>query len=371
MRKVDRGATAGPASLLTPGRPGPAELARAITHYGPPAKAGAFTFRAYKGDDVRHTLEALFHGKCAYCESRYDVSGPVDIEHFRPKGGVDGVKGHPGYWWLAADWKNLLPSCLDCNRRRYQPTPEGFASLSGVLDAARKTGFTSLKTGKETCFPIAGTGVRISARPDPTVADTALAAEQALLLDPCRDDPAEHLRFHIDRTAPLGLVYPAGSAAVVLPVLPAPTNAVDGIEKAAREAGVSVRGAVSIQTYGLNRLALVQERTRLLRKLEFLGTIVLELSAVADSLADIRVAGSDVEIRDYAIDRARATVHRALAEIRALARPEAPFSAMVQSWIAIFKADAAAPAVAPAAPPRWRARAINLDPGDDDAAAAS
>lgn len=363
MRAVKRDLLPGPASLLTPGRPGPSELARAIEHYSG-AQAKTFSFGAYKGDDVRHGLEALFHGKCAYCESRYDVSGPVDIEHYRPKGGIDGVPGHPGYWWLAAEWTNLLPSCLDCNRRRYQQTPEEFASLSGALDAKRKAGLTLLKTGKETCFPLAGMGVRMATRPDPLVADAALAAEQALLLDPCRDDPSRHLRFHIDREAPLGIVYPAGNGSVMLPVLPAPTNDVQRIENDARQAQVSVRGAVSIQVYGLNRLALVQERTRLLRKLEFLGSVVLEMSAVADNLTEMKVAKAAEPIRDYAVERARAIVNRAIAEIRGLAKPDAPFSAMVRSWIDVFKTDAATPTKSPSAPLGWAAAPLSTgDPG--------
>ena len=28
--------------------------------------------------------------------------------------------GASGYWWLAAAWKNLLPSCPPCNQRRRQ-----------------------------------------------------------------------------------------------------------------------------------------------------------------------------------------------------------------------------------------------------------
>jgi hypothetical protein len=340
MRRVDRKSTTAPASLLGAGRAGPKELERARKHFGPPKGEGSFTFRAYKGDDVRHALEALFHGKCAYCESRYEVSGPVDIEHFRPKGGVEGAE-HPGYWWLAAEWTNLLPSCLDCNRRRYQPTPIAFASLVGGLDQARKNGFANIQTGKETAFPIAAAGTRIGVEPAPDAADAAIVAEQALLLDPCRDDPATHLLYYIDRTAPLGIVYPAGSTAVVLPALPDTREPVSKVEQAARDAGTSVRGAVSIQTYGLNRLALVQERTRLLRRLEFLGSVVVDMSAIADALAKLEVDEEGATIRDFAIKRARATSRRALAEIRAARAADAPFSQMAKAWIAVFKEDLA------------------------------
>ncbi|MEF9674035.1 hypothetical protein QNM99_25505 [Pseudomonas sp. PCH446] len=47
----------------------------------------------------------------------------MDVEHYRPKGAVSEDASHPGYWWVAMDWDNLLPSCIDCNRKRKQVTP--------------------------------------------------------------------------------------------------------------------------------------------------------------------------------------------------------------------------------------------------------
>lgn len=76
----------------------------------------------------------LFHNKCAYCETPVDLDRfGGDSEHFRPKGNVtiqgennkkvaaectfpDGRKmPHPGYFWLAYDWRNLMPACTFCN----------------------------------------------------------------------------------------------------------------------------------------------------------------------------------------------------------------------------------------------------------------
>jgi hypothetical protein len=78
-----------------------------------------------------------FDDKCAFCESRLLHNQPGDVEHFRPKktptdkennrvcrlnkkgkpikknGEVD---LHKGYYWLAYEWSNLLPSCTICNR---------------------------------------------------------------------------------------------------------------------------------------------------------------------------------------------------------------------------------------------------------------
>lgn len=62
-------------------------------------------------------LKHVFHNKCAYCET--PVIGFLgDAEHFRPKGRVRDTKviDHPGYFWLAYHWKNLLPACEICNR---------------------------------------------------------------------------------------------------------------------------------------------------------------------------------------------------------------------------------------------------------------
>ncbi|MGN2616350.1 hypothetical protein [Aliivibrio fischeri] len=80
----------------------------------------ALTFQYYKNlkDDVIN----LTKGRCAYCGFYTDVA----IEHYRPKDGIavninkitEVTK--PGYFWLASDWYNLLPSCNNCNciRRR-------------------------------------------------------------------------------------------------------------------------------------------------------------------------------------------------------------------------------------------------------------
>jgi uncharacterized protein (TIGR02646 family) len=81
----------------------------------------------YKDGAVKAALDAMFHGKCAYCEFMYIGGMPVDIEHFRPKGAVivGGKMRKPGYYWLAAKWENLLPSCIDCNRKRDQELQDG------------------------------------------------------------------------------------------------------------------------------------------------------------------------------------------------------------------------------------------------------
>lgn len=79
---------------------------------------------------MRQVIFDSFNGKCAYCEAKFILTETGDVEHYRPKGSVTDendrkvmikvqgkpVRAHPGYYWLAYDWHNLLPSCSLCNR---------------------------------------------------------------------------------------------------------------------------------------------------------------------------------------------------------------------------------------------------------------
>ena len=66
---------------------------------------------------VKEFLHISQYGKCCYCERKRDKKRETDVEHFRPKAEVkEAGKGHPGYWWLAYIWENLLISCKKCNQ---------------------------------------------------------------------------------------------------------------------------------------------------------------------------------------------------------------------------------------------------------------
>ncbi len=134
MRYFDRSSVPAPSSLTDAAGAGKAELISAREFYTKsPEKT--YSFSAYKGTDVAETLRKLFNDKCAYCESTFRAVSPADIEHYRPKGRVKDEENHQGYWWLAADWENLLPCCIDCNRERHQDhvvqgtSPEDIAIL--------------------------------------------------------------------------------------------------------------------------------------------------------------------------------------------------------------------------------------------------
>jgi hypothetical protein len=90
----------------------------------------------YKRKEIKQiyfaSKDAPFYGRCAYCETPIADTQSIDIEHFRPKAGIKDENGnvvnlkdsqgfetnipHHGYYWLAYDWRNLLPSCEKCNR---------------------------------------------------------------------------------------------------------------------------------------------------------------------------------------------------------------------------------------------------------------
>lgn len=136
----------------------------------------------YKGQKIQVYMnsEGPFGGKCAYCEQKIYANQFGDIEHFRPHAEVKDeankplmvkiggrLKKHPGYYWLAYAWDNLLPSCTICNRSSIH--------LSG-----------GRLIGKRSLFPVKGfRAVRLGEE----------TREQPLLVHPARENPAEHLKI--------------------------------------------------------------------------------------------------------------------------------------------------------------------------------
>src|SRR5882724_7087850 len=96
------------------------ELSSLTAQEGPPYVIDEALYK-----QCRDLLFAAFSNKCAYCEGRLFEQSAALVEHFRPKGGVRDLKNrvveikpkqpHNGYWWLAYEPSNLLPTCSMCN----------------------------------------------------------------------------------------------------------------------------------------------------------------------------------------------------------------------------------------------------------------
>lgn len=238
------------------------------------------TFTAYKDKTIALALNSLFHGKCAYCESRFVGIHPVDIEHWRPKGDVYMNETTPrnyGYYWLAATWENLLPSCIDCNRVR---THKDFVTNQETT------------LGKGNYFPLTDENKRTKKHDDED-------EESPLLLNPCKDEPSQYLEFH-----DTGCVAPKA-----------------GLDDLQRK-----KALASIRFYALNRTELVQDRqSRILLIKQKMNTI--------EKLCEI------LEQRNPATDIAFVLDELLVSELESLydfQRPEQPFSSMAKQLIEPF-----------------------------------
>jgi len=105
----------------------------------------------YRHPEIKNTLIAMFHGKCAYCESRITHIAYGDIEHFRPKAKAKFPE-------CTFEWTNLLLSCSVCNGAEH----------------------------KGDRFPEKNEG--------------------GPLVNPCDDDPCRHFRFVFDPVTKLATV---------------------------------------------------------------------------------------------------------------------------------------------------------------------
>ena len=76
----------------------------------------------WQNKKVKNYLYNSQHGKCCYCERKRDLE-ETEVDHFRPKAEVKESKGHPGYWWLAYEWDNLLITCKTCNLKKSSKFP--------------------------------------------------------------------------------------------------------------------------------------------------------------------------------------------------------------------------------------------------------
>lgn len=152
--------------------------AQAALRNPPPNRDRSWVIKKYSylWSDVKEYYRDLSDGKCWYCETKTD---PGEIDHYRPKNAVHENKAHPGYWWLAFEWKNWRYCCKSCNSKL----------------AGDDTGEVE---GKGTHFPLMDDeGNRIF---DESAYKRyeELYSEDPLLLDPTRPLDYTHLTFTRD-----------------------------------------------------------------------------------------------------------------------------------------------------------------------------
>lgn len=262
------------------------ELARAIHFFTDPANYAneeklcdtSFAFRVYKDRELAHVLGRIFGSKCAYCESRVAHVMPREIEHFRPKAAVENEGQpalRPGYYWLAADWANLLVACIDCNRARQHVVPGQPAQL---------------RLGKHTQFPLSNEQWRVRQH----TADVSVEEPYRLLIHPCLDEPEDLLTYDDD-----GLIYPKDSN--------------------------DSRATTSITVYALQRKALVEERKRVLNDLK-LGLDMLR--SLSSEFNDIRSRAQEPDLA-----RKREQLQLQMKTIRQHFEMGAPYLGMVRDYI--------------------------------------
>jgi hypothetical protein len=302
--------TPGPADVLAalskPLRNGRTELHDARAYYSavpPPEKA--YAFRRYKEFEVCQALDSLFHGKCAYCESPYRAVDALDIEHFRPKGGVSESKNHPGYWWLAAVWTNLLPSCPACNqRRKHAQYAPGMTLEELEYELLRAP---AIVTGKGNAFPVKG-GNWVA------IEGGDLALEEPLLINPCERNPEQHLEWVFDCDPKL----PIWSADPVFAFVRPRTTADGGQDEYAK---------ASIAIYGLNRSGVIRERAERVKELQRAS------EPVVDALLDLATLTDD---RSGAANRLRKRLARYKADLLSFTHPAKRYSAMASAYVYEF-----------------------------------
>jgi hypothetical protein len=287
LRFVERPADSVPNALSNPGVGIKRERKAAAQHYfradlTDPNFAG-FVFKEYNQKPVKRALAAIFKGKCAYCELDCRAAASAEIEHYRPKAAVDD-EVHPGYWWLAHSWSNMLYSCPACNQRRLVNvldefvTPEEFERLLN--------GHAASSHGKGNYFPVAG--VRALSRKDD------LALEQPLLIEPTLTDPSLHLEW-----------MHGGPQSMVRARI--------------HDGEPDPRGVASIKGYALNRVPLIASRNAAVKVLR------AQRLQILDRLQETLDDGID---REVALARAR----RAAQAMRANYDDDQPFTAMALAY---------------------------------------
>ncbi|NII25181.1 TIGR02646 family protein [Pseudoflavitalea sp. X16] len=281
MIHVDRHTIPVPQELTNPMGKAMLEKEQAKLHFTSASKNEKFDFCAYNSDEVKIALKKLFNGKCAYCESPILTVTVGDIEHFRPKAAIVTDKKKmlkPGYYWLAADWDNLLLSCNNCNRKITQEEFEGGA-------------FTM---GKANQFPIDDERARCKSH----TGDLAKEEKVRLLINPCTEDPEEYLEY-LDNGAIKAKNQPDRFK----------------IKKAEQ----------SISVYALLRDPLVKERAKLVKDIQYHISVLL---STREEIVKAKKAG----IKPWE-DSCYERLMQTLDKLSQYIAPDQPYSAIAKQFI--------------------------------------
>lgn len=248
---------------------------------------GKMDFNAYRDDSVKSVLIKMFHGKCAYCEWLAVAGSDGDVEHYRPKKGVSDAEkagvDHPGYWWLAMKWENLLLSCQHCNQSRRQLIHEPGLSEEDIAREKRENRLRT--TGKLNRFPVENDTWIISHTDD-------VEDEQPMLLNPCEIDPEDLLEWDFERS-------------------------ISTVKAKADDP----RAAATIDILGLNRRRLTEARVR------YLNSLRLKRRHILDKLNKARAAPSEEVALIHLED-----IGTGMAEIEAAGEPDREFAGLARAF---------------------------------------
>lgn len=288
MIKVDRSQVLKPSVLDKKNRAGKTETERAIEHYTSPTFDGItnFEFDIYSDSEVKEALIKLFKGKCAYCESKFLHVYSGDVEHFRPKGEIEEATPNkkPGYYWLAADWDNLLLSCRNCNQKLSH-------SIYGI--GTKKT------MGKMNQFLLSDVAKYV--RKHDHVNGIADEEPYRLLLNPCIDNPEDHLEYGDE-----GIIRPKKDA--------------DGNE--------SIMAKKSIEVYVLQRMHLVQSREKKLIEMQ------AQIQRVKEATKNYNdIIGSSDTTKKFYFER---ILKRELERLKKFLNPEEEYVGMARQIVGEF-----------------------------------
>lgn len=283
MIQIKKDTNAIPPSLVGLGKK---EMEKAVADFLHSGKVST-KFSAYSKTDVKDALIALFHSKCAYCESKFMITSPGAVEHFRPKGRnkikyKEPDETYVGYYWLAANWDNLLLSCTDCNSERKHAVPGEPRKIS---------------IGKQDKFPLVDELKRCKRHDGNYQKNFKLEEKARLLVNPCSENPEQFFDFDEDGF----------------------------IKVAAGLKGIRLRRSEeSIKVYALHRQELVDARKEHFLKL--IGEKFIDITRLLKKIEQLQAAPVLVKDLQEELDE---KVHKLLL----LTLPDQPYSAMAKKLI--------------------------------------